>query len=177
MALNDPHYEILKEFQSESKNLIQQLIEILEACEGDFSQAKRLENYGQTVDRIMGGAKSLAIEIQRPEGYVAKIGDYSALCKAVGYKASQIKDNEQFFEVCVALLFDATEMLLEMVDNLFEIQPNFKELFSSTFLDRLKWVSSKFGEEYRSSVDIKKPESNKLNQDEIDKLLKKLGLD
>lgn len=176
-SVDESNKEILKDFQTESKNLIEDLIVILESCEGDFSQVKRLEDYGQTVDRIMGGAKSLAMALSTPDAFVVKIGDYSALCKAVGYKASQIRDNAQFYEVCVALLFDATEMLRDMVDGLFAPRGDFKELFSQTFLDRLKWVSAQFGAEYRASVDVHKNKPQKMNQDEIDDLLKKLGLD
>jgi len=173
--------EILKEFQIESKNLIQQITEILEKCEGDFSQVKSLEEYGQVVDRVMGGAKSLAMGLSgaTSDHFIHKIGDYAALCKAVGYKASQIEDNEQFYDVAVAFLLDATEMLTEMIDKILETKPaNFKDLFSQTFLDRLKWISSQFGAEYRASVDVKQATKvKKMSQGEIDNLLKKLGLD
>jgi hypothetical protein len=174
MSANEAHNEILKEFQSESKELISQLLEILEGCEGDFSQVKRLEQYGQIVDRIMGAAKSLEVMLGGSNSFVAKIGDYSALCKAVGYKASQIKDNAQFYDVCVAFLFDATEMLMEMIEGNFDEKLPMKELFSSTFRDRLKWVSDQFGAEYRASVAVGTP--TKAGRDEIDLLLEKLGL-
>jgi len=173
---NSVDMEILKEFQTESKNLIEELISILEKCEGDFSQAKSLETYGQTVDRIMGGAKSLGLEMN-PGSVLHKIGDFTALCKAVSYKASQITDNPQFYEICVAFLLDATETLADMIDKFFETTAeNFKDLFSQTFLDRLKWISAQFGSGYRSTVATPKDKSDKLSQNEIDDLLKKLGL-
>jgi hypothetical protein len=169
--------EILKEFQIESKNLIEQMTRILESCEGNFSQVKRLEDYGQTVDRIMGGAKSLATVMDDPQHMIHKIGDYAALCKAVGYKASQIKDNPQFYDICVAFLLDATEMLTDMLGKNFETTKNFKELFSKTFLDRLRWLSDQFGEEFKATLEIHKSKPQKMTQEEIDQLLKKLGLD
>ncbi len=178
--LSEADTEILKEFQLESKTLIEQIMEILEGCEGDFSQVKRLEEYGQVVDRVMGGAKSLAMGLSGvgADHFIHKIGDYAALCKAVGYKASQIEDNEQFYDVAVAFLLDATEMLTEMIDKILEPKAaSFKDLFTQTFLDRLKWVSSQFGAEYRASVEVNKNKPKKMSQTEINELLKKLGLD
>lgn len=168
--------EILKEFQSESKNLIENLLQILEECEGHFDQVQRLGEYGQKVDRIMGGAQSIGLTINDPSHFIHKVGDYSAICKAVGYKASQITDNEEFYEICVALLLDATETLNEMVDFLLDEEAkDMKDIVSQTFLDRLNWVSAQFGAEYSASVSVQKTEG-KMSQEEIDGLLKKLGL-
>lgn len=169
--------EILKEFQAESKNLIEKMTSILESCEGHFDQVKSLEEFGMNVDRIMGAAKSLGMGEEDQKHTIHKIADYSAICKAVGYKASQIRDNEQFYDICVALLLDGTEVLNEMVDALDSNHLELKELFSTTFLERLRWVSAQFGAEYRSSVEVHKGAKTKLNQIEIDDLLKKLGLD
>ncbi len=175
--MTSPDDPILKDFQDESKALIEKMISILDQCEGSFSQVKSLEEYGQTVDRIMGGATSLAMALATPSARVQQIGDYAGVCKAVGYKASQIKGNEQFYDICVALLQDATEVLEALVDNLFEQgEQNLKSVLNQPFIDRLKWVSDKFGAEYRASVDVNK-KSGPMDQAEIDDLLKKLGLD
>lgn len=168
--------QILKDFLGESKTLIERMTDILEKCEGDFSQVQSLEDYGQNVDRIMGAAKSLAISVD-PKHLIHKIGDYAAICKAVGYKASQIKDNEQFYNICVALLLDGTEVLEQMIDGVSDGKSEIKELFSQTFLERLKWVSAQFGSQYRASVEVAKTPKNKMNQSDIDDLMKKLGLD
>ncbi|MGE0631360.1 MAG: hypothetical protein AB7O96_03060 [Pseudobdellovibrionaceae bacterium] len=172
----EENQEIVDSFYNESKSLVVQLVELLEKVEGDFGQIKRLEVYGQTVDRIMGAAKSIALAF--PEGHlIYKIGDVSAICKAVGYQASQIKDNEEFFNVCVALLLDATELLDEMLNSLKAGEnSDIKEVVTSAFVNRLKWVSSKFGSEVRASVAAKDPTQDKMSQGEIDDLLKKLGL-
>lgn len=172
----DLDIEILKEFQNESKILIDKMISILETCEGDFSQVKGLEEFGQNVDRIMGAAKSLAL-LADPDHLIHKIADYSAICKAVGYKSSQIQDNEQFYDICVALLLDGTEVLRTMIDTLTSGKTAVKELFSKTLLERLRWVSSVFSADIRGSVDVHKGEKKKLSQNDIDDLLKKLGLD
>ncbi len=172
----DLDIEILKEFQNESKILIDKMGSILDTCEGDYSQVKGLEEYGQNVDRIMGAAKSLAL-LAEPDHMIHKIADYSAICKAVGYKSSQISGNEQFYDICVALLMDGTEVLKVMIDNLTTGKNTIQELFSKTFLERLRWVSSVFSADIRGSVDVNKGQKTKLSQDDIDDLLKKLGLD
>lgn len=165
--------EIVKDFVTESKNLIHQALELLENIEGDFSQVKELEVYGNEVDRIMGGAKSLALLVP-PTHSLHMISDYAALCKAVGYKASQIKNNPQFYDVCVALLLDATETLDILLDRVDETAEVLKKTLPQAFIERVRWVSHQFTAEYRSSVDSNG--SQTLNQSEIDDLMKKLGL-
>lgn len=165
--------DIVKDFVNESKRIIKDLVDLLESIEGDFSQVLLLEGYGQKVDRIMGGAKSLALMVPA-EHPLHMVADYAALCKAVGYKASQIQGNPQFFDICVALLLDATETLSEWIDALDEdLEVDLKNSLSSTFLERLRWVSNQFGSDVRSSVDAQK--SKKMDQNEIDELLRKLG--
>ncbi|MNK01175.1 hypothetical protein D3C87_189700 [compost metagenome] len=165
--------EIVKDFVTESKNLIHQALELLESIEGDSSQAQELEAYGNSVDRIMGGAKSLAL-LAPPTHSLHMISDYSALCKAVGYKASQIKNNPQFYDVCVALLLDATETLEALIDRVDETSDVLKKTLPQAFIERVRWVSNQFSSEYRGSVDS--TGSKTMNQSEIDDLMKKLGL-
>lgn len=166
--------EIVEDFVSESKTLIADLLSLLESIEGDFSQVSRLVDYGNNVDRIMGGAKNLAL-MATPDHALHMISDYAALCKAVGYKASQISDNEQFFDVCVALLLDATETLDTLLDNIHTKSATLKETIPQAFIERLRWVSNQFSEEYSMSVGTGTA-PQKLKQSEIDDLLKKLGL-
>lgn len=169
---NDP---IIVDFIEESKNIIIDLNEALNHAEGGIRLSSHLETYGQMVDRILGGAKTLAMNVDGGHPIIEKIGDYAAICKAVGYKASQIKDNEQFYSVCVALLMDATEVLVEMLDALENGQAiDTKDMISQTLIERLRWASSKFSAEYRESVAVKKVP--KMNQDEINILLAKLGI-
>jgi hypothetical protein len=173
--------DILNDFKSETKSLVSELLELLDAADGDPTKFGKLEQYGQTVDRIMGGAKSLATNFAEdfPSGHmIHQMGDYAALCKAVGYKASQVNDNEQFFNVCVAFLLDATEMLQKMVNLLGAEQGvSISYLLNKTFLDRLRWINSQFKSDMRATVasgDAQSPK--KMNQSEIDDLLKKLGV-
>lgn len=166
--------EIVEDFVSESKSLIEELIELLESIEGDFSQVQKLADYGNNVDRIMGGAKSLAL-MAPPDHALHMIADYAALCKAVGYKASQIEGNEQFFDICVALLLDATETLETLLGRIHQEGRLLRETIPQAFIERLRWVSSQFGESVSASVGTGEAPA-KMNQSEIDDLLKKLGL-
>jgi hypothetical protein len=172
--------EILKEFQAESKHLLVKMTEILEKCEGDFSQVESLEEYGQNVDRIMGGAQSLAVDAG-PNHLLHKIGDYASICKAVGYKSSQIRGNEPFYNICVALLLDGNEVMQAMLNALdVDGDKEIKNLIPGPFLERLKWVSTEFGNNVRSSVKtggVFHKDKPRLSQVDIDSLLKKLGLD
>ncbi|WP_413581691.1 hypothetical protein [Bdellovibrio sp. HCB288] len=171
--------EIVKDFVSESKILIEDLIDLLEGIEGDFSQVQKLAEYGNGVDRIMGGAKSLAMSAPTDHA-VHLISDYTALCKAVGYKASQIQDNQSLFDVCVATLLDGSETLSTLLDRIEEPVVALKTTIPQAFIDRLRWVSGKFSDDVAISVSAKgaAPDQGKqkLKQNEIDDLLKKLGL-
>lgn len=166
--------EIVEDFVAESKTLIEELLDLLEGIEGDFSRVKDLSTYGNNVDRIMGGAKNLAL-LSEENHALNMISDYAALCKAVGYQASQIRDNEQFFDICVALLLDATETLEVLLEHINDSAKVLIEIIPEAFIERLRWVSQQFSDEY--SVSVGTGETNtKLQQSEIDDLLKKLGL-
>lgn len=168
--------EILKDFKEESKGLVVEMTDILDDVEGEFANRNRLEQYGQLVDRIMGGAQSLEMALEQESAVLSQIGKYAEICKAVGYKASQIDDNEQFFDVVVAFLLDATEAL-ELMLGVFatEEESKIKNLLNETFLDRVKWISSQFKAGVRASVAVEE-DSKGASQADIDALLKALGV-
>lgn len=173
--------EILEDFTTESKTLLDQLIELLQDADGDPSLVSNLDKYGQIVDRMMGGAKSLAQAFPEefPPGHLLhQFGDYAAVCKSVGYKASQIHDNEPFYNVCVAFLLDATEMLQKMLKMLnADSSLNVSQLLTKTFLERLSWINAQFKGDVRATVASKETGSSpQATQTEIDDLLKKLGV-
>jgi hypothetical protein len=113
-----------------------------------------------------------------PDHALHMIADYAALCKAVGYKASQITDNEQFFDICVALLLDATENLSQLIMSVDKDGALLREVIPQAFIERLRWVSNQFNESYSMSVGAGASGSGtpKMQQSDIDDLLKKLGL-
>lgn len=143
--------EIIKDFVDESKALVEQLVVLLEDIEGDFSKIRQLAEYGNVVDRIMGGAKSLAL-MATPDHALHMISDYAAVCKAVGYKASQIENNEQFYDICVGLLLDATENLGKLLDHIEETTAQLKQKIPQTFIERLKWASDQFAQNISATV-------------------------
>jgi hypothetical protein len=166
--------EILKEFQTESMKLLVQMKPVLELCEGDLSQALRLEDYGNFVDRIMGGAKNMALAISNPDHVIHQVALYSNVLKVVSYKTAQIRDNDAFYDVCSAFLIDANEVLDEMIRRLLVFShDSTKAQINQRIIERLQWISSKFSAEYRASVDTSK---GRMKQNEIDELLKKLGV-
>ena len=167
--------EILKDFILESKITIKDSTVLLDKVEGEMVKVKKLQDYGNLVDRIMGAAQSIGLLVP-PDHAIHLLADYAAVCKAVGYKASQINDNEQFFDICVALLQDATETLDGLLDNLDKSPDELRKSLTSTFLDRLRWVSGKFSTDYNESVGTGGSGQKKLEQDEIDNLLKKMGV-
>lgn len=168
--------KILEDFIRESKTLVGEMKQILEKSEGKFSQVKSLEQYGMKADRIMGAAKSLAFIIGAAEHPINKVSDYAAICKIVGNKTALIQSNSEFYNICVALLVDGTDVLALMIDMLSSGKLEINDLISETLVARLKWISTQFGQEH-SAVDIHKGQSTQLNQGDIDDLLKKLGFD
>lgn len=171
--------QIVNEFLAESNKLLKELFQVLDECEMDFSKVKRLEHYGQLVDRVMGGALTVGLSLDDKEVELRKIfdrvGDCAGICKAVGYKAAAIQGNEHLYDICVAFLQDATELLQSQIDILGSPQDKSKLIqFEQAFVDRLKWLSSQFNEKTRGSVGV---HSKKMSQEDIDELIKKLGLD
>ena len=168
---------MIVEFQKEAKVLILQLDEILKGVEADGSKSTDLETYGQIVDRIMGGAKSIAEVFALRQ--LTQVGQCAELCKIVGYKGSQVGADKSLFTVVVAFLMDATDVLSEMVERLSDDDADLLTTLSATFLDRLKWISEKFKTGLRSSVATvadKKAKPVPNGQNEIDDVLKKMGL-
>jgi hypothetical protein len=160
--------EILDEFRNESKQLLAQMSDALEIVEEDSGRTDQLESFGQIVDRMMGGAKSIAMGYP-PEHNIHLISKFCELCKAIGYKSSQVKNNSNLTQISAALLLDATETLEDLVNNLAGEQVAVKDVVTKTFLDRLNWVLKHFDPNLRGSVAIN-------SQADIDKMLKNLGL-
>jgi len=167
--------DMLKDFCAESKGLIDQMAEILEKVEADPTQFKVLEEFGQVVDRIMGSAKFLALNYP-PDHPIHGMANFAELCKIIGYKASQTNNNSNLITVVVAFLFDATEALATMTYVIDTDQTKMlNEVLTSTFLDRLHWLASKFDENLRATVAITKESANSTQAD-IDALLKQMGV-
>jgi hypothetical protein len=162
---------IVDDFVQESLSLVDQCIDLLEKIEQDPSEVEKLSEFANLIDRVMGGAKSLALGADS-EHALHLIGDYCAICKSVGYQGSRIQNNDQLYSITTALLLDAIEMVKVLFAKLEVSRTELKKIFSTTFLDRLKWISFQFDEMEKKS----RGQSDKMKQNEIDELLKKLGL-
>lgn len=160
--------EILTEFTVESKRLLSDMASALEVLEEDPTQVEQFEFFGNYVDRMMGGAKSIAMGYAEDHA-IHLIAKFCELCKAIGYKAAQTKNNQMLSQVVTALLLDATETLENMVSGLNENSSQIEDVITSTFLDRLNWVLKHFDPNLRGSVAIN-------SQADIDRMLKSLGM-
>ena len=93
--LMDPSMkEIILDFCNETIGLIDELESILEELEEDPTQHGKLEKFGQIIDRIMGAAKSLALE---------EMANFCELGKAIGYQSGQVED-PALLNVVIAVL-------------------------------------------------------------------------
>lgn len=168
--LEDPSMlEIVENFCEESKGIFTELENILEEYE-DEQGPEKLERFGQTIDRVMGAAKSID---------AAKMGSFCELGKTISYKASQ-SDDEQLLNIVVAILFDNLEILKKMNNKILKDKTeNLENLNLDAFGTRLKWLADKFKDIERSSVKIDDNiESMGVAEDQksIDDLLAELGL-
>lgn len=164
--LTDPDMaEVVEGFIQESDEIYNEVEEILEDYEDEPSSDK-LEKFGQTIDRVMGAAKSLGAH---------KTGLYCELGKTISYKASQSTD-QQLLDIVVAILFDTVEILKSMNKNIFiEKIEKVDGVNVDAFATRLHWLADKFKDIKRSSVAVDDG-AGAADQKSIDELLKDLGL-
>lgn len=165
--LTDPEMaEIVDDFCKESEGIYSELEELLEDYE-DTQDGKKLEEFGQVIDRVMGAAKSVD---------AVQTGTYCELGKTISYKASQSMD-KALLDIVLAVLFDTVEILQIMNAN---IMKNKEETVSGinleAFASRLRWLADKFKNIQRSSVAIGSEEKQLTDQASIDDLLSNLGL-
>lgn len=174
MKLDDQ--QILNDFQHESKGLIEKMDLLLQDCQGNPSLVQSLATYSEYAQNIHNNAKKLASQQKAYAETLTTISNYSSICEVVAFKASKIKNADSFYEICVALLMDGTEVLAWMFANKIQTKMDLKSQLSTTLIDRLRWVSSQFSADFSEpDVDIHQGENKKLSQNEIDLLIKKLG--
>ena len=159
------------EFKQETKELLDQMIGLLEEAEEGLDHIKNLTQFGQLVDRIMGSAKSLSMALD--EGLLNAIGSCAEICKIVGYKGSKVK-KEGFYIVVVGLLLDATETLIDMNESLGQGSKTAADFLHETFIQRLKIVDQQFDENIRGTLEFEKQPENK--QQSVDDILRQLGV-
>lgn len=166
--LNDPDMEeVFVGFQEESKGFFDECESLLEDFEDDTSQLAKLEKFGQVIDRVMGAAKSLELNM---------MGTYCELGKTISYKASQSTDTA-LLEIVSAVLFDTMDILQSLNNNVLKLKAEKVEGINlEKFATRLHWLAEKFSSIERASVTIGDAPTENDAQSDIDKLLADLGL-
>lgn len=166
--------ELLSEFIAESRRLVDECESLLEDIEDDASQAPRLAEFANKIDRVMGGAKSLAM-LGSPQHPLHIVGDITALCKALGERGAKAASQEQLYMLTVAFCLDAVEitrkLLVALQDPSAEAPPELK----AAILDRVNWMAGIYKKIPKGMLDNEI--APKLDQNEIDDLMKKLGED
>lgn len=162
--------ELLTEFARESGQLVAECAQALEDVEADHGNLMRLEDYSNRIDRIMGAARSLGM-LAPPGHALHVIGDCTALCKALGYRCLTSSPSAQMIEVTVAFLLDATELVEELLGRLDESGEELRDEVRGTLVERLRWVADLY-REMPSAPAV----GDKMDQGDIDALMKKLGM-
>ncbi len=168
--LNDPDMkEIIIEFCDESDALLEELRDILDDFEDDPENSILLEKYGQTVDRIMGAAKTMGLE---DLGHLCQMG------KIIGYKGSQA-ENKALQELSGGVLYDLCDLLEVILGNIREGKDQKEHDFNlEAFKGRLEWLAGKFKHIERASCDIgEEPKAKKATKTtaELDRLISQFG--
>lgn len=164
MLQDEDMAEVVDDFIKESKSILDTCEEILNEFEDEEDPAL-LEIFGQTIDRIMGAAKSLEANTT---------GTLTELGKTISYKASQSTDKE-LLTIVGAILFDLVDATKRVVNNI-ELTKEEKAhgLNLEAMKSRFVWLADKFKNIDRASVAIGGGEAE--SQESIDNLLKNLGL-
>lgn len=165
--------EIVESFKEEAKEVLTQLEEVvekLEENEGEFPRVL-LEDFANKTDRIMGTANTFYQ--QYPEHEVFKLlGNFGALCKATGYKASTL-NHLGLIPIFAAFWADTLEIMGQMVENI-EKPENLTQISKKSapvLHKRLTWLAEQIVKITKTDSNI---ESSKIN---VDGLLKKLGIE
>ena len=136
--------ELVESFRNESETLIAALEDLLGEIEEDFSKREKLNEFAQIIDRIMGSARSIA-NFGFKQTEIEKLGSFAELCKQIGYRGANVKNND-FYAITIAFLEDATESMKKLITAL--DQPAemkmISDLLFSTFMNRLDWILEQF---------------------------------
>lgn len=130
------------EFQTESQTILGELLSVVDDLENaeDFDP-KLFAEFAQKIDRIMGGAETLALLDPEHTG-LKFMAETARLCKQIGYKVSESK-NPALVPIVAGFWADVVEVLQTLVRNLEDIPAcqRITEGFSGTLKSRLEWIA------------------------------------
>jgi len=169
---------ILDDFQAEARRLLVELHEVLKLSRPGFSHRQTMGEFGQKVDRIMGAARTLPLNLSGEFQVLDQVSEYTSICKDLGYRCSQLDDNPQLYETTLQLLTEAIEILDQIFQvSFFSSSKKAAAILTSAKINKLKLVLTLFNREASGQDRASVAGAEKLNQKQIDQLLKKLGMD
>lgn len=164
--------EIIISFKEEAKGILQELetvIEELEVHDGNFPR-ELLEDFANKTDRIMGTAQMFHSQYPDVDAF-RMIGNFGALCKATGYKASTL-NNQSIIPIFAAFWADTVEIMNDLCMNVDQpeklVEINKKN--APVLHKRLTWLAEQIVKITKTDGNA---EASKIN---VDGLLKKLGI-
>jgi hypothetical protein len=157
---------IQQQFHTESQKLLFDLFRHLDKCTS-LNEAPLLSEFAQIIDRIMGGARSIA-EIHGDEtGYLDSLGDHAETLKKMCGKTVKLKNNEELFKKIVQHLREASIAMQKQLED-----PKNNDYF---FDPKFKIKADIINEVLDKELNVAVPPPNKMTQAEIDKLMEKLN--
>ena len=153
--------EIFRVFIADSTTILEAAIAILTEVEENPQEFLKLTVYSNAIDRVMGGAATVAMSFEQDHA-VNLVRDYAAACKSLSLQVQEVSGNAELFRTLVALLLDATEVLGRILGNLNLSTSDIKKVIPQNSIERVKVISDAFKK-------VKKIES----QSDLDQVLKK----
>jgi hypothetical protein len=176
--------DILNGFREESRQLLNELTQIVEALERPSATfpTQALEDYSQRIDRIMGAAKTLLLLSPDHIG-LQSIGKISEICKSMGYRAAN-RGIPAMIPIFAAFWMDVIEVLsdlLDVLDNREKTISKAKE-FCPVLQRRLEWLLQKVDgakgapEKVHGAGGAELKDGDQITADVFSAMLKDLGI-
>lgn len=137
--------ELLQGFKEESTGILNELkavIEKLEDVTTEFPVAL-MQDFSQKIDRIMGAAKTIAMEDPSHLG-LQRISALAELCKHIGYKAAEQKELK-LVPIFTAFWSDVITITEDLIGALSDATKTAEVTsnFTPVLLRRLEWLKKK----------------------------------
>lgn len=135
--------EVIEAFIEESQGIIDSLEEPLSGLENGEGTPDDFANVALKIDGIMGCAKTLGLGGMQEVGPAMQvISNLSEGCKALGYRASQVKEPE-VGTIIAGFLAEAIEMLSNALRDLRKGYISIDTAHANRIRERLIWISTK----------------------------------
>jgi len=162
--------EILAYFVTESNQVLKELAGVVERLENsqDAFPADLMAEFSQKIDRIMGAAKTMSLQVPDHPGFM-RIGKLAELCKTLGYRAAEKKSPEllPLFTAFWSDTIEVTQNLVNAINDMWKSE-QIAVSFSVVLQKRLEWLFRQVAGDDAGAV----TERNK----ELRDILKSLGL-